>query len=178
MWYILNSSNEVVGSADFAPDSDDLATRGETSMQYATENIAMKSVWNGVSFDPPTTPVATLADAQASKTRELSVTRQQKIAAALGTSVNNLANHEAHLLRIAAAANDAKAHPTEWHNRTLNGTVMGTDNAAIQAAADAILAAQRLFNDAVETVVAEYNAKINATAAATTVGEVDAITWA
>lgn len=177
MWYILNASNEVIGSADSQPDDADLATRAESSISDVDPSVVMNSVWNGTSFDAPAAPVVTLTSAITAKTVELNTTRQQKIAVGLGTTVTNLVNHEAHLFRITSAAQDAITNPTIWQGKTLNGEVLGNTDALVTSSANAILATQRANSDAMEVIIGEYNTNIATVTAATTVAEVDAVVW-
>ena len=178
---VVDSSNKVVAVPNYAPDTNDLASRGEVAVGPLDPAVVLEPgyVYDPATgaFSPPPPPPRTFDQAASEKAEQLRAIRQQKIAAVLGTSVKGLRDREAYFLRLAAAAIDMQANPSAWYGRVIDGQTLGSTDADVLAVAQQIQDAQRQRNDAIEQIVAEYRAKMQELAAATTVDEGDAIVW-
>jgi len=103
--------------------------------------------------------------------------RLSMIATVLGTSIDDLHNAEARVLRVSQAAQDAIANPAAWHGKTLAKQVLPTDDAGVIAAAQAIIDQQRAMNEQIEQINLQHDATAALVNAATTIEEIESVQW-
>tara|TARA_R110000851_G_C13102760_1_gene569240 strand:- start:20472 stop:21008 length:537 start_codon:yes stop_codon:yes gene_type:complete len=102
--------------------------------------------------------------------------RQNKLAAAVGTTVRNLANHEAHLARLNITAMDMLRDPKAWVDTKVGGVIHKSQKNIISAAT-AIIDTHRTVNAKIEVIISEFSVRTRALAAAKTIDQVNKVTW-
>ncbi len=119
----------------------------------------------------------TLAEVKAGMNVTLHRLRLALIAGVLGTTLDDLPNAEARVLRVSQAAQDALANPAAWHGKTLAKQTLPTTDAGVVAAAQTIIDQQRAMNEQIEQINIKHDALAAQVAAATTISAVEAIKW-